>query len=161
MTDVIAWLEAFPLGTFVRNSLSVWGYPMFLFVHTLGVSIVAGGSTVVSLALLGCWPSTSMKPLARLWPIVWFGFWINAFTGIALLLADLRIKGANPVFWVKMALVAVGLVLFIRMRRIVLLAPEADGEAPPRGRGLAWASLACWFGAIVMGRLLAYVGTGR
>jgi hypothetical protein len=160
MTDVIAWLESFPVAAFVRNSLSVWGYPTFLFVHTLGMSIVAGGTTVVSLALLGCWPLTPLKPLARLWPIIWFGFWINALTGLSLLLADLTIKGANPAFWVKMAFVGVGLVLFSRLRR-VLLASDDDREAPPRARVLAWASLACWFGAVVMGRLLAYVGTGR
>jgi hypothetical protein len=161
MTDIVVWLERFPLATFVRDSRSVWGYPMFLFVHTLGMSIVAGGGAVVALALLGCWPSTSMKPLARLWPLVWLGFGINAFTGLGLLLADLTVKGASPVFWVKMAFVAGGLVLLTRIRSVILGTPDADGSAPPRARFLAWASLACWFGATVMGRLLAYVATGR
>lgn len=160
MTEVVAWLESFPPAVFVRDSLSVWGYPMFLFVHTLGVSIVAGGGSVVSLALLGCWPSTSVQPLVRLWPIIWFGFWINAVTGVVLLLADLTIKGANPAFWVKMAFVAAGVVLLARIRRM-LRTPDIDRHVPARARVLAWASLACWFGAIVMGRLLAYVGTGR
>jgi hypothetical protein len=33
-----------------------------------------------------------------------------------------------------------------------------NGPTPAKAKVLAWASLACWFGAIVAGRLLAYVG---
>jgi hypothetical protein len=33
-----------------------------------------------------------------------------------------------------------------------------DGPIPPQSKALAWASLACWFCAIVAGRLIAYVG---
>jgi hypothetical protein len=51
-----------------------------------------------------------------------------------------------------------GLFVLIRMRRQVFDDPQLD-KAPVTGRAkvLAWASLACWFGAIVAGRLMAYV----
>jgi hypothetical protein len=40
--------------------------------------------------------------------------------------------------------------------------PQLDA-APLTGRAkmLAWLSLACWFGAILTGRLLAYTSTSR
>jgi hypothetical protein len=52
-----------------------------------------------------------------------------------------------------------GLIIVIRIRRQIFENPEID-RAPLSGNAkmLAWASLACWFGAITAGRLLAYVG---
>jgi hypothetical protein len=47
------------------------------------------------------------------------------------------------------------------MRRQIFGDPQID-QVPLSGntKMLAWASLACWFGAITAGRLLAYVGPG-
>jgi hypothetical protein len=61
-------------------------------------------------------------------------------------------------FYLKMAFVFAGLWVLIRMRRQVFDDPQLD-KAPVTGSAkvLAWASLACWFGAITAGRLLAYV----
>jgi hypothetical protein len=37
--------------------------------------------------------------------------------------------------------------------------PAIDtGNVPSQAKMLAWASLGCWFAAIVAGRLIAYVG---
>ena len=60
--------------------------------------------------------------------------------------------------YVKMALVFAGLFVLIRMRRQIFEDPQLD-RVPLSGNAktLAWASLACWFGAIISGRLLAYV----
>ena len=68
MSDLFAWLESLPISTFIRQSNSLWAFPMFLFVHTLGMSIVAGGASMIDLALLGFWPrSAPVKPLERLY----------------------------------------------------------------------------------------------
>ena len=40
-----------------------------------------GGSAAIDLVLLGFWPKTPVKPLERLFPLIWWGFWINAVTG--------------------------------------------------------------------------------
>jgi hypothetical protein len=159
MADFFAWVEGLGFSTFVRESGSIFAFPMFLFMHTLGLSIVAGGSMVISFALLGLWPrGARIQPLERLYPIMWIAFVINAFTGIGLLMADMTIRATNPDFWIKMALVVVGVVLMIRIRRRVLRDPQVDVTLPPSARALAWGALVCWFGAIVAGRLIAYVG---
>jgi hypothetical protein len=44
-------------------------------------------------------------------------------------------------------------------RATVVGDPQLDsGPLPASARKLAWASLVCWFCAILAGRLLAYVG---
>jgi hypothetical protein len=131
---------------------------MFLFAHTLGMSIVAGGSGLIDLALLGFWPKTMpVKPLEKMYPLMWFGFWINLVTGTTLLVADASTRLTNPDFYVKMFCVIAGTWLLYVMRKRVFADPQLDvAPVPSHAKTLAWLSLACWFGAILTGRLLAY-----
>ena len=154
------WLETLWFSVWVRESGSLWAFPMFLFVHTLGMSIVAGGSTFISFALLGLWPKQSpIKPLERLYPVMWWGFGFNLFTGVGLFCADATTRAINLDFWVKLVFVAVGVFLMARTRKRVFGSPTLDnGPLPAGAKTLAYASLVCWFGAIVAGRLIAYVG---
>jgi hypothetical protein len=163
MSDLFAWLESLPISTFIRQSNSLWAFPMFLFVHTLGMSIVAGGASMIDLALLGFWPrSAPVKPLERLYPAIWIGFWVNLVTGSVLLAADATKRLTNPDFFVKMVCVFAGVFLLSEMRKKVFDDPQLDVAPVSRqAKMLAWLSLACWFGAILTGRLLAYTSTSR
>ena len=155
----LSWIEGWAFCTWVRETSSVWGEPMFLFFHTVGMSLIAGISAVISLAFLGFWPRTSLKPLERLYPVMWTGFWINAVTGTVLLLADATTKVPSLVFWTKMAFVFAGVWVLILIRKRVFGDPAlTSGILPPGTKGLAYASLICWLGAIEAGRLLAYLG---
>jgi hypothetical protein len=113
---------------------------------------------LLSLVVLGFWPAVPMKPFARVFPLLWFGFAINAVSGTMMLVADATTKLTTLDFYIKMGFVFAGLFVLIRMRRQIFDDPQID-RAPVTGHAkmLAWASLACWFGAITAGRLLAYV----
>jgi hypothetical protein len=157
--EFLGWLESLSYSTWVRESPSLWAFPALLFVHTLGMSLVAGGAAVISMALLGLWPRTAIKPLERLYPVMWFGFAINLFTGVSIFLKDATIYGRNFDLYVKLVFVIAGVVLLRIMRTRVFGDPNLDnGPVSGRVKMLAWASLACWFCAIVSGRLIAYVG---
>ena len=154
-------LENSAVGNWVRDAPTIWAFPTILFLHTFGMAIVAGGSALISLALLGFWPAAPMKPFARVFPLMWVAFGVNAVTGTLMLIADANAKLMSLDFYIKMALVFAGMVVLVKMRRQIFENPKLD-EAPLPGNAkiLAWASLACWFGAITAGRLLAYVGPG-
>ena len=157
--DFLIALEQLRFSTWVRESGSIWAFPTFLFLHTLGMAMVAGGNAVIDLVLLGFWPKTPVKPLERLFPLIWWGFWINAVTGTVLLIADATTKLTNWDFGVKMGFVFAGVAVLYVMRKKVFGNPELDkARVPADAKRLAWASLICWFGAITAGRLLAYVG---
>ena len=114
---------------------------------------------MINLIVLGFWPAVPIKPFARLFPLLWVAFGVNAVTGTMLLLSDATTMLTTPDFYVKMALVFAGLFVLLRMRRKIFEDPQLD-QVPLSGdaKVLAWASLACWFGAITAGRLLAYLG---
>lgn len=159
MGQFLASLEQSEFGSWVRDAPTIWAFPTILFLHTFGMAIVAGGSAMLSLMILGFWPPVSMKPFERMFPWLWVAFGVNAVTGTMMLVADATAKLTSPDFYIKMVLVFAGMFVLVRMRRQIFENPQAD-QAPASGTAkmLAWASLACWFGAITAGRLLAYVG---
>ena len=158
MKEFFTFLEEMAFSRWVHESGSIWAFPTILFVHTFGMAIVAGGSAMIDLVLLGFWPAVPMKPFERLFPVMWAAFAVNAVTGTMMLVADATAKLTTPDFYIKMLLVFAGFYVLIRQRRQVFDDPQLD-QAPvsSQAKVLAWASLACWFGAIISGRLLAYV----
>jgi hypothetical protein len=160
MLEFFGWLEQTRLSLWIRESGTVWSFPTILLLHTLGMSIVAGGNAMLDLVLLGFWPGkTPIKPLEKYFPLIWAGFGLNAVTGTLLLMADATTKMTNPDFGVKMAFIFAGVTVLYMMQKKVFADPLLD-DAPvsPTAKRLAWASLICWFAAITAGRLLAYVG---
>jgi len=123
------------------------------------MSIVAGGAAMIDFAILGLWPRMPLKPLEKMFPILFAGFFLNAFTGLSILMKDATTTGLNPAFYVKIVFVFLGMWLLFVTRRRVFERPELErGEIPAHAKLLAWASLLCWFSAIIAGRLIAYVG---
>jgi hypothetical protein len=154
----LEFLEDLSFSHWVKEAQTIWAFPMILFVHTFGMSIVAGGAAMLSLILLGFWPAGPIKPFGRMFPLLWVAFGINAVTGTMMLVADATTRLTSLDFYLKMVFVFTGLFLLIRMRRQVFEDPQLDrAPLPGKAKTLAWASLACWFGAIISGRLLAYV----
>ena len=88
---------------------------------------------------------------------MWWAFALNFVTGILLFMADATTKAGQLVFYVKLAMIALALLVTIAiatsLRRVTVafVAP-----APLRLRMLAVLSLVLWIAAIVAGRLLAY-----
>ena len=159
MMDFLASLEQWRFSVWVLSSGSIWAYPSILTAHTIGMMIVAGIAGVIDLRLIGIAPTVPVKPLERLFPLAWWGFWINAVTGTILLIADATTKLTNTDFYVKMVFVFSGVALLVVMRKKIFGDPDLDKTPlPGRAKGLAWLSLICWMGAITAGRLLAYLG---
>jgi hypothetical protein len=154
----LLFLEDLSFSHWVKEAQTVWAFPMILFVHTFGMSIVAGGAAMLSLVLLGFWPAGPIKPFGRMFPLLWVAFGINAVTGSMMLVADATTRLTSFDFYLKMVFVFTGLFLLIRMRRQVFEDPQLDRTPlPGSAKMLAWGTLGCWFGAIICGRLLAYV----
>jgi hypothetical protein len=150
-------IEQLGFSTWVSESKSLLAYPSILWLHVMGMGVVVGISTMISLRLLGISPKTPLQPLERLYPLVWVGFWVNAATGTALLMASATKRMVDPTFYIKMVFIFVGLAVLQRTRSKVFRKLGPNGELPESARPLAWAALICWLGAITAGRLLAYI----
>jgi hypothetical protein len=150
-------LENLGISQWVSTSPSKLAYPTILWLHVMGMGVVAGISGVISLRLLGVSPKTPVQPLERLYPLIWVGFWVNAVTGTALLLASATKRLVDPTFYIKMLFIFAGIAVLQLTRKKVFRSVGPDGVLPDSARGLAWAALICWLGAVTAGRLLAYI----
>jgi hypothetical protein len=138
---------------------SLWAFPAILTFHAIGMGIAAGLSAMLDLRILGIARAIPFAELRRFLPVLWIGFWVNAASGVLLLVGYPTKALTNPVFYLKLLFIAGGMVLLVRLTRRVF----ADGgreatpdEKAPAIRRLAVVSLVCWAGAITAGRLLAY-----
>ena len=150
-------LENLGISQWVSSSPSKLAYPTILWLHVMGMGVVAGISAMISLRLLGVSPKTPLQPLERLYPLIWWGFWVNAVTGTALLLASASKRLVDPTFYIKMLFIFAGVAVLQLTRKKVFRNLGPDGALPENAEVLAWAALLCWFGAITAGRLLAYI----
>ena len=157
------WLSMTAPAVWARESDSVWAYPTILFLHTFGLALLVGFTTAIDFRMLGFSPSLPLAPMGRFFRYVWIGFWINAVSGMWLLIMT-PAKLWNPAFPTKMACIGLGVLIMLWMKRTVFRASPGSDEAPAvstLGRAMAAASLLLWVGAIVAGRLMAYVGTTK
>jgi hypothetical protein len=154
------WLESTALSQWVVGSPSLFAFPGILTLHAIGMGFAVGICLAVDLRLLGVAPGVSLVDMRRYVPIVWAAFWLNAISGVLLLIGYPTKALTNPVFYLKLLLIAVGLVLFKRIgRRVFDSSLPAVDTATGRLRRLAIMSLVCWVGAITAGRFLAYTYT--
>ena len=158
MDPLFAWLEGTSFSTWLRESPSIWVFPFVLILHTVGLAFFVGANVAWDVRVLGFSVGIPLDALRRYFLVMWAGFWINAVSGVLLLIAYPTKALTNPLFYAKLALIGFGIVLARRIRREVQ-SVKAQGDAPPRARALAAASLACWIAVIFAGRLLAYTCT--
>lgn len=149
----LAWVESTALSQWVVGSPSMFAFPGILTLHAIGMGFAVGISAALDLRILGVAPNVPLGELRRFMPILWAGFWLNAVSGVLLLIGYPTKALTNPVFYLKLTLIGVAMTLLVRISRLVF---ATNSPITSRLRNLAIASLVCWAGAITAGRLLAY-----
>ena len=159
MTDFATWLQGSALGVWTRESPSIWAYPTVLTLHTVGLGVLVGANAVIDFTLLGFAPRLPISSLSPLYRFMRAGLAMNAVTGVMLFASDATTKARQPVFYIKLTLIAMALVVTAVIRKTVERGPaplDADLYAGP-SRRLAALSLLLWAGAVTAGRLMAYL----
>jgi hypothetical protein len=155
MTDLLASLEASAFSTWMRESPSIWAYPTILTLHTLGLGVLVGANWMVDLRVLGVARAIPLGILSRAFPIMWAGFWVNAISGLLLLVAD-PTKGTTTIFMWKLAIIAVGVAFVLLLKRKVYGRGGEMDSATFGVKTMAALSLVIWIAAIATGRWMAY-----
>ena len=161
MIDFLRSIQESGVCTWIRGSDSIFAYSGVLLLHTIGMGFVVGVNTVIDIRILGFAPAVRLSGMEKFFPVLWAGFWVNAITGTILVAIDAVHKLENPDFYVKMAFIALALINLRMLRMKVFRNEKVDTlPLPIKARWLAATSLLFWLGAIISGRLLAYLGPG-
>jgi hypothetical protein len=150
---LFAWIEATALSTWVRESPSMLAFPAILAVHAIGMAFLVGACAAIDLRILGFAPRIPLSSTEALLPIIRFGFWLNAISGVLLLIGFPTKHLTNPVFFLKLSFIAAALIVTWLILRHVVRKPLRAGKL------LSCASLIFWTGSVVSGRLLYYTFT--
>jgi hypothetical protein len=154
----LEWLENTPFGLWVGESL--WAYPLFETMHTIGMAMVIGSLGLINLRVLGYKPELSLPGTQKLLPLAWIGFTLNLVSGLSLFASDAQHFWNSYTFRVKIVLIILGGInAAILSNRVFQERPAGAPPAAPTS-GVKWVagtSLVFWFGAICAGRLIAYL----
>ena len=156
--DFLIWLEDSTVGIWVAKS--IWGYPVVLSSHAVGMAIVVGTVMMINFRILGFARNVPITLFANLSVIAWIGVALNFLSGLALFSGDPTKFFYHPVFWIKISLITFGaLSVWLALRIIggITRSTKDMLEAPVKAKVLAGISAVFWPAAIIAGRLIAYI----
>jgi hypothetical protein len=133
-------------------STSMWGYPIFLTLHTIGMGTLVGIALVLNLRFCGFCPDIPAKNIYVYWKIALIGFVINLISGTALFFGSATTLWESRPFRLKIILIASALVL---TNYIVKSAMKVHIKR--QHQIMAFAAILIWVSALISGRLIAYI----
>lgn len=153
MDGIFAALEAWPVAQYLRYAR--WGYAAVNTMHVFGVALLVGAIVSLNLRMLGAFPSVPLAPLVRvLVPVAAVGLALAIGAGLLLFSVRATEYADLGVFQLKMALVALGTIGALTIH--ALYGRHIERASPARLAVHAGVSSACWIGALVCGRLIAF-----
>lgn len=156
--ETLIWLEHTAFSTYIRESSTIWGYPIVLILHGMGMAIVVGFSTMVGLRILGFAPRIPIEPMGKFFPLIFTGFWINAITGVVLVMCSATTMLTNWVMYIKFAAIGIAVVCLHMIKTQVFPGTGTGPTLPSNAKLLAGTLLFVWAVGITAGRLTAYIG---
>lgn len=163
LSELSKWLAATPLSHTIQTTS--WIIPTIQIIHILGVAVVFSSAVLVDLRI---WrllerdiPLTQVA--RRFLPPIWPVLLILLITGSLLIIGEPRRSLLNSTFYLKMALLAVAIMLTAGLQRSISLSPDSwdkDRRRRLTARFAATASIAVWCGILFAGRWIAYTQAG-
>ena len=118
---------------------------------------------MIDLRLIGFVKKLSLQLTHALLPLVVLGFTINLVTGVMFYVGDPERYAVNIGFQIKMLLVLLAglnaLWFFLRIDK-PMKGWNEYGDTTIEAKAVGALSLGLWFGVLICGRLIPYVGTG-
>jgi hypothetical protein len=124
------------------------------------MAVLVGVLGLTNLRVLGYKPELPLVGTRQLLPLAWGGFTVNLITGVCLFASDAVYFFSSWTFRVKILLIILaGINAAVLSTRIFRdnAAEGADIALAPSTRWIAISSLVFWTGAILAGRLVAYL----
>jgi hypothetical protein len=129
--------------------------------HIAGLALLFGAAVAFDLRLLGAARLLPVEGVARfLLPLARIGFSLAVVSGLTLFMMQARTFAVMPLFFLKMATVAIAVANTMIFHRGIFASVNRWNQAsrpPRRARVAAVVSLVCWTLVLVCGRFLAYV----
>jgi hypothetical protein len=159
MTAYFAWLQTSQASVWVRAE-SPWLWPLCETLHFIGLVVLLGAAGFIDLRLMGFMRTVPLGAVKafRNWAVGAFA--LNLATGLVFFTGSTNQYVVNPVWWMKVAFLAVAGANAVAFETVIgrRSAVLPDGDTPMSYKVVGLLSLVAWFGVLVCGRLLPFVG---
>jgi len=135
------------------------GFPTLIALHSVGMAVAVGLSFMVTLHLYQVFTGLNSQLIPKLLSIAVWGFVLNLITGLALFVSRGPDYVESYVFLIKMLLVIISAIILFWLRqhlKLVTLVTESS-VADRTAKNMSLLSALTWFGAVIAGRLIAYL----
>jgi cytochrome bd-type quinol oxidase subunit 2 len=148
------WLSSTPFSQLIQ--ITSWAIPAIQTVHLLSLALLFASALVFSLRIAGRGLSSEPLPqlAARFTRGIWWLLLLLLITGSLLIVAEPGRTITNPVFYAKMVMLAVVVVITLWLSAVARRQFER-----PSGIHMVMAavSMVLWIGIIFAGRFIAYI----
>jgi hypothetical protein len=163
LSEFSRWLAATPLSHLIQTTK--WVIPALQTIHILSVAVVFSSAVLVDLRL---WrllnrdvplPEIARRFLPTIWPVLL----VLLLTGSLLIIGEPKRSLLNSAFYLKMALLAVAIVLTAWLQWSLSSSPNFWDRNRARriaGQLAASVSILVWCGILFAGRWIAYTQAG-
>jgi hypothetical protein len=163
VSEFSKWLAATALSHSIQEA--GWIIPALQTIHILSVAVVFSSAILVDLRIW--WLLGRDEPLPdvarRFLPAIWPVLCILLLTGSLLIIGEPRRSLLNSTFYLKMALLAVAILLTAVLQRSISSSPDfwdRDRTRRIAGQFAATVSILVWCSILFAGRWIAYTQAG-
>ena len=160
LLDFAFWLMETPLSLLMVENF--WMVPLAQVFHILAIG-AAFGTTLLLTARINKSSGSSMSvgdAAARYCAWTWWGLLVIVLSGILMATAEPIRNMVNAVFWIKMALIIITMLITLGFQKSVRAKAIAAGEAFQASSGMKTTSIlivVLWCVIMLCGRWIAYV----
>lgn len=155
--ELLEYLASSPFSDWLR--ISMLGFPTLIALHSVGMAAVVGLTLLVCLRLYRVYDGIRVQTLPRLLTVAVWGFLLNLVTGLALFLTRGPEYIVTGIFLLKMLLVlcSAALMFWLKQRLQSLAQMPGEPAIDALANKVALVATITWFGAVLAGRLIAYL----
>jgi hypothetical protein len=160
LNNLVEWLLSTQLSQVIQEV--EWVVPSLQTIHILFIAVVLSSAAMIILRVLGLigrsW--TIYETAQRFLPWIWTALIVLVITGALLLTGEPRRSLLNPVFQLKMAMLAAMIIVTAAFQRSIYRNKDAwdpPAHVRPAARLIGGLSLLIWVCIIIAGRWIAYV----
>ncbi len=155
--NFLTYLETSAFSEWVLTSML--GFPTLIALHSVGMAVAVGLYFIVTLRLNEILTGFNVQLIPRLLSIAVWGFILNFITGLALFISRGTEYIDSYIFLIKMLLVVISAIILFWLRqhlKPIKLTTEVS-VADRIAKSMSLVSTVTWFGAVITGRLIAYI----
>src|SRR5690606_3617716 len=155
LTELALWISDSSLTLWIVSNF--WVLPIIQVIHILAIAASFASILMINARMFGIAGSGSMAETAnRYVRVLWWALAVLLLTGVLMIIAEPIRELINPIFWIKIALVVLGVVSAIWFHKGVLRHVAGGREIAAADKATGVFLVILWCAIMFAGRWIAY-----